>query len=247
MENGAFSKEDFAKWGKDYVLFCHITTHIPDMKYDNLLTKVGGQGFPHMVFMDQDGEVLATHEGAREPAAFEKSGAAARESAKLKQKAAGGDVAAKFEWTCRQMEAGTLAVDAGKSKIKEIGKLTADQQKRFDSLLFDAGINEMFAGINSQEKFTEVGKKCLDYLKEKKIPKSDNAFDNFINGCFGYADSKKDADGFGMSIKALRDRKGDEADYKPIFENLEKHLAELKGGGEKKDDAPEKKDKKDGK
>lgn len=74
MEGGPLSSPEFKEFAKEVVLFCHITTRIPGRKDDDLLTKVGGRGFPHLVYMDETGKVLgrparrsvkAFREGAR--------------------------------------------------------------------------------------------------------------------------------------------------------------------------------------
>ena len=55
-------------------MFCHITTQIEGDKHGDLLEKKGGQGFPHIVFMDSDGKVLAEHQGDRSADEFAKTG-----------------------------------------------------------------------------------------------------------------------------------------------------------------------------
>lgn len=65
LEDGVFSEEDFAKWSKDYVMFCHITTKVESDKYQDLMPAKAGDDFPHIVFMNATGDVIAEHEGDR--------------------------------------------------------------------------------------------------------------------------------------------------------------------------------------
>lgn len=59
MESGPLSTPEFKEFAKDVVLFCHITTRIKGRKHDDLLGKVGGRGFPHLVVMNAEGDVLS--------------------------------------------------------------------------------------------------------------------------------------------------------------------------------------------
>lgn len=52
------------------MLFCHITTRIPGREHDGLLSQKGGSGFPYLVFMDAEGDVLGEPPG-RSVQAFE--------------------------------------------------------------------------------------------------------------------------------------------------------------------------------
>ena len=63
------------KFSKEYVLFCHLTTQIEGEKHADLLEQKGGQGFPHIVFMDSDGNVLAEHRGDRSADSLATAGA----------------------------------------------------------------------------------------------------------------------------------------------------------------------------
>ena len=40
------------------VLFCHNTSMVEDEPYPKLLSEKGGRGFPFLVFMDAEGDVI---------------------------------------------------------------------------------------------------------------------------------------------------------------------------------------------
>jgi hypothetical protein len=228
VENSLFSEESFAKWSTDYVLMCHITTHIPGRKYEDLLSKVGGPGFPHFVFMDAEGELLATHNGEWATADFTNTAKAAGEGRMLKDKAAKGDPAAKLEWFCRQLDQGTLNLADAKSKSKEFTKATPAEKQRIDDALFSLEVNELLNNVRSEDQFKEAGKKAVEWLKAGKLPKSTSAFDNLINAALGYSDSTKNAEGFGLALAEVKKKYGDKDRFKPVIEQMEKRLEELK-------------------
>jgi hypothetical protein len=58
VEGSLFSTKEFAEWSKQVVLFLHVTSHVDDEPYPNLLYETGGIGFPTVSFLDQDGRVL---------------------------------------------------------------------------------------------------------------------------------------------------------------------------------------------
>ncbi len=70
MERGALSTAEFREFGKDYVLFCHITSRVEGEPYADLLSKKGGGGWPYLVAMDADGNVAAKHSGSRSVEGF---------------------------------------------------------------------------------------------------------------------------------------------------------------------------------
>ena len=83
-----FLEPQFAEFGKQVVLFAHVTTRIEGRPYDDLLVRKGRTGFPSFVMMDANGEALAIG-GARTVAAFTESVEAAQSMQAL---AAAGEV-----------------------------------------------------------------------------------------------------------------------------------------------------------
>ncbi|MEE2887604.1 MAG: hypothetical protein VX951_09255 [Planctomycetota bacterium] len=59
MENGLFSSEEFAQFAKQQTMFLHVTSRVEGRKQDSLLREIGGRGFPTIVVMNEDGEILA--------------------------------------------------------------------------------------------------------------------------------------------------------------------------------------------
>jgi tetratricopeptide (TPR) repeat protein len=97
VEGGAFLDPKFADFAKDVVLFCHVTSKVPDEPHADLARAKGVEGFPGILVLDAEGVVVARHEGPREVAEFGKLVASGRETLDLQKRAAGGDVAASTE------------------------------------------------------------------------------------------------------------------------------------------------------
>jgi hypothetical protein len=228
LENSMLSEAAFAEWAKGYVLFCHITTKIAGRKNDDLLEKKGGQGFPHLVFMDADGDVLATHEGSRELDALDKTASAAKEALGVKAKAAAGDAEAKVEWFLRQLESGSLDAVKARTRVKELGTLTPEQSKLIEDKIFDLEVMAIASGIQQDSDVAEAAKKVLTFVEQKKLPKGDSAFEFCWQILCGHGQQAKDVKFFEAGLTILTDRYGENPRYRGMIAQIEKDLTELK-------------------
>ena len=217
------------KFSKDYVMFCHITTHIQGDKHADLLQEKGGEGFPHLVFMDAEGTVLAVHEEDRTAPAFAKTGEKAKAFVSLKAKAAKGDKAAKIDFILAQMDLGQIKPDEAEKQIKEAGALSKEQQAKFDGMMVNLSIMDIVKGIESEEAAKAAGKKFYEMQKAGKPgPTSDQATQPYYILGMNAAEEAKDADTFEKNLKALKDKFGSNPQAQKFFEAKEKKLAELK-------------------
>lgn len=237
LEEGALSTPEFKEWSRAVVPFFHITTRIPGRKHDEMLTKVGGQGFPHLVVMDSDGEVLATHEADREVKAFGDTLTKATENSTLKARALAGDATAKVEWLCRQLEGGMIKFADAQTRVKGLGALTPEQKTRVDLAMFEIEVGnkleEIQMNATSQEdfetKFAAFGKTAAAWRKENKIPKGDQNFGMFHDAIRLYAEKEKNYELYMSAVKALKDRfLAKNPSAAPFFEEMEKRGEELK-------------------
>jgi hypothetical protein len=223
-----FSEKEFAEWGKDFVLFCHITTQIKGRKHDDLLVKKGGQGFPHLVFMDADGDVLATHERSPELDALKKTAEAGKETTELKKKAASGDAEAKVEWFLRQLESGSLDVTAARARVKDLGALDPDKAKMIEDKIFDLEVLAIANGIQQESDVAAAAKKVLTFVEQKKIPKGDSAFEFCWQILCGHGQQAKDVKYFEAGLTILKDRYGENPRYRSMLAQIENDFTELK-------------------
>ena len=65
LEQTVFSKPEFVEFSKSVVLFCHISTRIPSDPNAFLFAEKGGNAFPTLMVLDEDGNVLARQCGER--------------------------------------------------------------------------------------------------------------------------------------------------------------------------------------
>jgi hypothetical protein len=217
------------KFSKDYVVFCHITTHLQGEKHADLLEKKGGQGFPHIVFMDAEGTVLAVHEDARTAAAFAKTGEKAKAFVSLKAKAAKGDKAAKIDFLLAQMDLGQIKPDEAERQIKEAGALSKEQQTKFDGMMVNLSVMDIVKGIESEDEAKAAGKRFYEMQKAGNPgPTSEQAIQPYYILGMDAAEAAKDAETFEKDLKALKDKFGSNPQAKKFFEAKEKKLAELK-------------------
>lgn len=230
LETHALSEDRMPEWGANYVLFCHVTTQIPGQKNDDLLTKVGGQGFPHLVFLDSDGEVLATHEDERTLDAFTKTGETALEARELKRKAASGDSEAKVEWFLRQLDAGSIDSAKARARVKELGALTPERSKAIESKIFDLEVLEIPRSIKKQEDVAAAAKKVYDLVKANRVPKGDSAFEFCWQILLGYGSESKNVAYFEAGKNLVFERYEGNPKYKGLLDKVEADLAELKKG-----------------
>ena len=217
------------KFAEDYVLFCHITTRVESDKHQDLLEKKGGEGFPHIVFMDSDGTVLATHEGARDAGGFAKTGGKAKGFISLRDKAAGGDAAAKIDFLAAQLELGQVGEEEADKRLKELGKLTPEQKKKFDALKTGAAVKAILAGIRDEKGAEEAGKQFLAMKKAgRPEPLGEGEVQPYWILMMRVAEKEKDAATFEEALKALKARFGTVAEAQEFFKGAEKTLQDMK-------------------
>src|SRR5262245_10877718 len=132
--------DDFVKFSKDYVLFCHITTAIEGEKHGDLLQEKGGQRFPYIVFMDADGNVITEHLEERTPEGFAKMGKIVTDYVTLKTKAESGNKPSVIDFTILQLALGKITTSDAQKKLKDAGTPTKEQQVKLDEELLNASV-----------------------------------------------------------------------------------------------------------
>lgn len=217
------------KFSKDYVLFCHITTHIQGEKHANLLEEKGGEGFPHIVFMDAEGKVLAVHEADRTAAGFAKTGEQAKAFVSLKAKADGGDKKAKTDLILLQLDMGTIKAEDAKKQLADAGPLSDEQKAKLEASMVNAEIVDQVKAITSEEQAKAASKKFYEMQKAGKPgPTSDQAMQPYYILGMNAAAEAKDVEVFEKNLKTLKAKFGDNPMAKRFFEANEKKLAEMK-------------------
>ena len=225
-------QDDFVEFSKDYVLFAHVTTQIATDKYQNLLSEKGGGGFPHIVFMDSEGNVIAKHESFRTAAAFAETGKKAKLFLDLKARAKKGNRKAKIEYALLSLEMGALKVADAEAKFKKLGKLSKEQQARLEAAKADAGVKEVLEGIRSREESQKAQETFYGWFKEGRPgPTGEQEFSSYYQMVLQAAERNKDAVSFEKALTTLKERFGSNPSTKRFFGAMEKKLQELRAGG----------------
>ena len=225
------SKDEFITWSKDYVLFLHVTSRLEGRPNDDLLSKKGGTGFPFLVFMDAEGNVIAKHGGGRAVEGFAKTAETANKFVELKKKADGGDKEAIVDLTLLQLEMGSVSAEDARAAIEKSGvELAADRKARFEKLLLTAEINGIVEGIDGDKDESVIagGEKLYKMAQEGRTPDDKDVAANFWSIIVMYADKKEDVAAFEMGLSELKKRFGDNPRAAKWFEEKEARLKELK-------------------
>ena len=229
MEGGALLTDAFAAFAKDVVLFCHITTGIETAKNEDLLEKKGGDGFPHLVFLDADGTVVAVHEGGRDAAGFAATGQRAASFLALREKAAGGDAAAKIEFLMIQLELGQAGDAEAGERLKTLGKLTPDQDRKIAALRLGAAVREVMKTVTDEAGQMTAGGKFFEMKKAgRPAPTTDADAQPYWICLMYFAEEKKDVAAYEEALGALKARFGHLDRAKDFFRTAEETLKELK-------------------
>lgn len=238
VEGGTLSQDDFAEWGKEYVLFCHITTQVKEDKHQDLLGKKGGRGFPHIVMMNSAGAVLAVHEGSRDVSGFTQTATVAKGTAAelegLDKKVAAGDKAAQLELFELQMELGHLSLDEARAHM---AKLTLDdaQKKKFNGMIANLEVDSILATV-TRDKATRIaaGAKFAAMLAKGVVPAGEGQKEGYWILLLDHAEDVKDAGlfekGLGSISEFLKGKYGDHPGVKQFLEGKQEILEGLKKG-----------------
>lgn len=162
------------------MLFCHITSRVETDKHQNLLREKGGTGFPYLVFMDAEGNVLAK-QGQRTVAAFEATVDRLAKRSALAKKAEAGDAAAKVDLAICDHELGSIDFAALQERTKGLS-LTDAQKASIEQFGVEAEVASILntararpINPDSPNPMGEIPTK-LKAMKEKgRIPKGNTA------------------------------------------------------------------------
>jgi len=205
--------------------------------------------------MNEDGDVLAAHEGPRTVDGFEETGKKAQKFVDLKKKADKGDKGAKIELIIADLEGGRITPDEATKKLEGLGELSADQKKALETAKANGEVKAIYEPYNStpssdqaavKKARTEIGEKLLARKKAgKPAPTGDQEWQMYWFGILGYGELKEDAAIYEEALTAIKGKFGKEPQAKQSIAKMEQTLARLKKGKDKPSD-DKKDEKKDG-
>ncbi len=230
------------------MLFCHITTRIEGRKYENLLSEKGGQGFPHVVAMDAEGEVTAELSD-RTVAGMRKMVETGAAYARLRTKKDRTN-AEEIQVLEAEIGLGKVDVDDAKKRIGGLKDVAPADRKRLDGLLVDLEIKGVLdeangRQVNSREESNalriELGARFAAMWKAGKEPTGEQYVQPFYILMLEHAVKEVEPALFEKALDVLKKKFADEPRAAGFLEMQQKRLDELKakaaaGSGEKKAD-----------
>lgn len=207
-----------------------MTSGVDGEPYPDLLMEKGGGGFPYLVFLDSAGRLIAKHQGPRTAAGFAETGKKAAEFVALEKKANGGDRAAKVSVLTMRLEAGSLEQEEAQGMIKELGKLSAEEQKSFDGLMVGTEIQAILKRDKPQDTAGQVavGKKFAELAKGGRTPTRKDDINIFWGYILAYAAEAKDPMLFERCLEELKKEFGNHPNAKRFFDEKQKELEAMK-------------------
>ena len=220
-------------------------TQIKGQKDDDLLLKVGGTGFPHVVAMDERGKVLATLKGGRDVDGFEKMMKTAREYTELRAKAEKGDPEARGEFFLRGLKIGEFTSAEARKYYESLKDLSDEQKTQMEGELVGLEVREVLEPVKTnrersktKELELEAGKKFLEMRKAGRIPSKVEEGGPFFSLILGAAEQAKDIPLFEKALEELKERFGNKV--RQLVQAKERVLERLKS--EKEEEPKEKKE-----
>lgn len=215
------------------MLFCHITSQIPGVKYDGLLSEKGGRGFPYLVYMDAAGGVLGSPKG-RSVSAFSEGLVDARKEvdrlAELRKKAAGGDRAAVAQLLETELKTGRITFADAQKRRAEMKDLDAATAASLDAAILDAEVRGIMGSLRSRDDLPKAAEAFRAMQAAGRIPVGENGV-NFWNILFTDAESRKDVATAETALEALKKAAGADQRMGMLVKNMESRLAKMKEGG----------------
>jgi len=218
------------------VLFCHVTSHVKDDPYQGLLPEKGGTGWPHLAFLDADGEVIGIHQGMRTVAAFQETGDLVRACLALQAKVAAGDDSARPDLLIARIRLGVLSYPDARGEADEL-ELTEAQAKLINDLLFDMQVLETCRSLQQDPKGRESAKKIASLWRKQaekgRMPMADQPFLMFWDVILAVADQEQDGATFRLAGKAFHERFAgtDNDGLKRVMERIDASAKKYGGDG----------------
>jgi hypothetical protein len=172
--------------------------------------------------LDEEGKVIATHQGERTVDGFRETAKSAAEFQEIKSRAEAGDAAAKVDYTIRRAALGQYKLEELKAAVAGLGKLSPEQEEALNGVLANLMVEEV--------KNTAEAERYLEMEKKGLIPTDDDAAIQFYDTLLRYAAFKKDVAIFERALPELEERLPSHPRAQSYLEFRRKQLQNLKAG-----------------
>lgn len=204
--------------------FLHVTTRIEGAAHDGLLKDKGGRGFPTLMFLDAEGNILA-QQGDRSVAGFEATLASLQRWRDLKQRADKGDKGVEVDLLLVELQLGKVKFADGKARAARIPMLTGEQKAQLDQLLLDAEVGELLEADDEGAAKTRLAEIAASGRQPSKEHRT-----GFWYALSQHAEAQKDLALFEKAYEGLKAELADEPRAAKFLEDLGKKLEEMKKG-----------------
>jgi hypothetical protein len=220
------------------VPFCHITSRVPTDKHQTLLQDKGGMGFPHLVFLDENGEVVAEQQD-RSVDGFAATVRDLNAWRALKERVDGGDESAANDLFLAGMRLGKISHKDATAQLERLEGLTEAQRKEAEQLLVNLEFDGAVKSVTSRQEMEAVLERAAAMYAAKRIP-SGNSAPSFWSLLMRKADNDQDPALFAVCVTELKKMFGDKEEYKETFEQLDQQLEEMRAAQKGKKDGADK-------
>jgi hypothetical protein len=223
------STEGFKGFAKDHVLFLHVTSHLDGAAYPNLLQEKGGKGFPYVVAMDAEGNVV----GQLQDRNVEGFAAMMKDAADYARLLPKKDRTPAEELRFLRLEWQNEKVDnaGARTRATALKGLEGEAKADYDDLILSLDVEDAFKPVQDSRGRDPAlriaaGKAFAGMWKEGRFPgKSYRQL--FLFMIFDYAEDAKDAALFEKALAKLKECNPEVPPTSKMFTQQEERLKKL--------------------
>jgi len=192
------------------VLFLHNTSRVEGEPYPDLLSEKGGTGFPYLVVLDAQGEVLAPHNGPRTVEAFAKTTSTSETYFELMKKYEAGDKAAAAGYLQAGLELGAISADRARELLASLEKISDAEREAIELKIMDAEFMSIIRSVRTIETAVAAGETLAAMIEAGFEPEGDQAINTWAMISY-YATEKKNAELLSRAIAEFEKTDGNES------------------------------------
>lgn len=230
LEQTVLSKPEFIEFSKSVVLLCHVSTRIPTEADNFLFQEKGGNAFPTIMVLDQDGNVLARQCGERSIRAVREVVAEGQRFADMIRKSSCGDADTRYDCLCRQVEFGHLAPETARANVVAIKGLSADRTARLESAIISlecrCALLDIRKAPDESHQF-KAAKRLVDMKRSNHIPSDQYVFP-FWEWVMSYASHHQDVALYEDGLIAMRALMPNDPNSRESLQEKEDQLNRMK-------------------